>query len=167
MSRRRSGKPPAGGSYQVQLRQAMSRLLPRRGLPVLPGGDKRLRWTGRLLVVCAVLMAWDCSDTLKDRFESARACLVRMYPTRRRPGGTCEGFFAALARSSAALLSGVVAHLRASVRESAGSSGRWLVRGWCAFGCDSSKIDCPMTAANEAALGCCHGRSWPQQLRLD
>jgi len=164
MSRRRSGKPPAGGSYQVQLRRAMSRVLPRRGLAVLPGGDGRLRWTARLLVVCAVLMAWDPSDRLKDRFAAARACVVGMYATRRRPGGTCEGFLAALARSSAALLGAVAAHLRGRVREAAGSSGRWLVRGWCAFGCDSSKVDCPMTAANEAALGCCHGKSWPQQL---
>src|SRR4051812_2010063 len=93
MSRRQSGKPPAGGSYQVQLRQAMSRCLPRDGLATLPpDGGRRLRWTDRLLVVCAVLIGWDPGLTLADRFAGARACLVDMFPGRRRPGGTYDGF---------------------------------------------------------------------------
>lgn len=166
MSRRRSGKPPAGGSYQVQLRRAMSLFLPRTGLATLPGADCRLRWTQRLLVVCAVLLAWDPSGTLTDRFAAARACLVSMYPGRRRPGGTYEGFIAALARSSDALLAVVAGHLRRSVREAAEAAGAcWEVCGWVVFGADGSKVDCPMTVANEESIGCSsRKKSWPQML---
>lgn len=163
MPGRRSGKPPAGGSYQVQLRRAMSRFLPRTGLATLPGADGRLRWTQRLLVVCAVLLSWDPSAALTDRFAAARSCLVKMYPGRRRPGGTYEGFIAALAKASGALLAVVTAHLRRSAREAAGPC--WEVRGWVVFGADGSKVDCPMTAANEEALGCSSRKnSWPQML---
>lgn len=165
MPGRRSGKPPAGGSYQVQLRQAMSRFLP-RGLATLPGGDGRLRWTARLLVVCAVLMAWDPAAALEDRFAAARSCLVKMFPGRRRPGRTYEGFVAALAKASEALLAAVVGHLRASVREWAQSAGAcWEVCGWAVFGADGTKVDCPMTRANEEAVGCSsRDKSWPQML---
>jgi hypothetical protein len=163
MPRRRSGKPPAGGSYQVQLRQAMTRFLPRKGLATLPGDDGRLRWTQRLLVVCAVLMAWDPAAVLKDRFAAARSCLVAMFPGRRRPGETCGGFLAALAKASGALLEAVTAHLRKSVREAAGSS--WEVAGWAVFGADGTKVDCPMTSANEESIGCSsRKKSWPQML---
>ena len=163
MPGRRSGKTPAGGSYQVQLRQAMSRFLPRAGLATLPGADGRLRWTERLLVVCAVLVAWDPSPALKDRFAAARACLVGMFPGRRRPGATYAGFIAALAKASEALLAAVTGHLRESVREAAGSC--WEVCGWAVFGADGTKVDCPMTRANEESIGCSsRKKSWPQQL---
>ena len=125
MSRRRNGKPPEGGSYQVQLREAMSRFLP-KGLATV-SGDARVRWVERLLVVCAVLMAWDPGPTLADRFAAARACVVRMFPGRRRPGGTHEGFAAALLRASAGLLGVVAASLRASVRSAAVAGGCWEV----------------------------------------
>ena len=163
MPGRRSGKPPAGGSYQVQLRQATSRFLPRKGLATLPGGDCRLRWTQRMLVTCAVLLAWDPGATLADRFAAARACLVEMFPGRRRPGCTYAGFIAALARSSGALLAAVSEHLRRSVREAAGPC--WEVCGWATFGVDGTKVDCPMTRANEESIGCSsRNKSWPQML---
>lgn len=166
MPGRRSGKSPAGGSYQVQLRQAMTRFLPRKGLATLAGDDGRLRWTARLLVVCAILMAWDPAQTLADRFASARACLVGMFRGRRRPGGTYAGFAAALAKASESLLAAVTEHLRRSVREWAESAGAcWEVAGWAAFGADGSKFDCPMTRANEESIGCSsRDKSWPQML---
>jgi len=164
MSRRRRGKPPEGGSYQVQLRRAMSRLLPRRGLATV-AADGRVRWADRLLVVCAVLMAWDPGTTLVDRFAAARACVVEMFPTRRRPGATHAGFVAALARASPGLLGLVAPALRAAVCSAARAGGCWAVAGWVAFGADGSKIDCPMTAANETGLGVAsRKKSWPQML---
>ena len=97
MPRRRIGKSAKCPTYPIQLRQAISRFLPCRGLPTLPGNGK-LRWTARLLAVCAVLTAWGAEPTLGDRFGAARDVLVGMFPTRRRPGGTYAGFIAALAR---------------------------------------------------------------------
>src|SRR5690242_20793029 len=119
MSRRRSGSQSSRGSYpQQELRQAVAGLLPHQGLPVLPT-DLRRRWTARLLVTCAVLLAWAPGATLADRFADARAQVVAMYPGRRRPGRTYAGFIAALARASASLLAVVLDALRRSVRQSA------------------------------------------------
>jgi hypothetical protein len=170
MPGRRDGKARRSESYQVQLRQAMSRCLPGKGLATLPGG-RRLRWTDRLLVVCAILIGWEPGLTLTDRFAGARACLVGMFPGRRRPGGTYDGFIAALAARSDALLGVVAAHLRRAVREAAeaaqaAEAGCWAVAGgWVVFGADGTKTDCPMTAANEAGFGLAsRAKSWPQQL---
>lgn len=166
MSSRRSGTPSDGGSYRRELRRAIDEFLPRR---LLKGGDdrRRVRWVPRLLVTCAVLMAWDAGGTLADRFAAARACLVGMFPGRRRPGRSYAGFAAALARRSDALLGAVAASLRAAVRGLAGDA--WESPpgggGWAVFGCDSSKVDCPRTRANEAAFGTAGRRgSGPQVL---
>lgn len=151
MPRKRKSTP----CYPRQLLQAMGRFLPHRGLPLLDGGgDARVRWTDRLLVACAILMAWEASATLTDRFAAARATLAKMYPGRRRPGATHAGFAAALAGRSALLLAVVCAALRTAVNRLAKSAGCWDVEGWALFGCDGTKIDCPRTAANEAAFGC-------------
>lgn len=165
MSRRRSGSQSDGRSYpQRELRQAVADLLPHRGLPVLPT-DLRRRWTARLLVTCAVLLAWAPGATLADRFDAARAAVVAMYPGRRRPGRTYAGFIAALARSSASLLAVVADALRRAARRSAEAADSWTVEGRCVFGVDGTKVDCPMTRANEDAFGLAsRTNSWPQQL---
>jgi Transposase DDE domain len=148
--------------YPTQLRKAISQFLPHQGLGLL-SEDQRLRWTPRMLVVGAILMAWQASMTLKDRFAQARVTLVQMYPTRRRPGQTYEGFITALADASEQLLEKVCVGLRVAVQQIAGTA--WEICGWVVFGCDSSKIDCPMTLANELAFGCGgKKKSGPQQL---
>jgi hypothetical protein len=152
MSRRRTGRQSKCGSYpQQQLRQLVSDLLPSKGLPILPG-NFRQRWTLRLLVMGAILLAWQPSLTLKDRFAEARWQLMQMHPGRRGVGKTYQGFIAALLKVSQALLALVVASLQQAVREVAAESC-WCVAGWCVFGVDGSKIDCPRTAANEKELG--------------
>lgn len=162
MPRRRIGKSAKCPTYPIQLRRAISRFLPRRGLPTLPG-DAKLRWTARLLAVCAVLTVWSAEPTLGERFGAARDVVVKMFPTRRRPGGTYAGFIAALARASESLLAVIVPHLRRSVREAAGAS--WKVLGWTVFGVDGSKVDVPMTKANEDVLGVAsRKRAGPQML---
>jgi len=148
--------------YPTQLRKAISQFLPHQGLELLRE-DQRLRWTPRMLVLGAILMAWQASMTLKDRFAQARVTLVQMYQTRRRPGKTYEGFIAALAAGSEQLLEKVCVRLRVAVQQIAGTA--WEICGWVVFGCDSSKIDCPMTLANEQAFGCGgKKKSGPQQL---
>jgi hypothetical protein len=172
MSRRRSGSHASRGSYTPrELRQVIGGLLPHVGLPVLPAG-LRQRWTARLLVTCAVLLAWQpAGSALADRFDAARAAVVAMYPGRRRPGRTYVGFIAALARVSAGLLAVVADALRRAVRQSAEAAGCWTVGGGgggggrCVFGVDGTKVDCPMTKANEEAFGLASRKnSWPQQL---
>lgn len=150
--------------YRGSLRHAMTRVLPTDALRLLPA-DGRTRWTSVLLALCAIVMTWSGAATLKDRFQAARRCLLRWYPGRRRPGAGYEGFIAALRRCSARLIKQVARHYRTHVRRLAEARGRWRVDGWVAFGADSAKHDAPMTAANEARLGCAgKARSWPQVL---
>lgn len=163
MARRQRGKRPTRGSYsRRQLRRALCRHLPRRGLS-LRSGKRSLRWTDRLLVICAMLICFSPAPTLCDRFAEAAAGLSAMYPGRRRPGKVYAGFAATLARHSDRLLRVVAGHLRRSLEPIAGD--RWAVGGWVAFGVDGSKIDCPMTGANEEAFGLASRRkSWPQMV---
>ena len=148
--------------YAGQLRQAIAVLLPARGLALMDGS----RWPDRLLVIGAVLMSWAAGGSILDRFAAARDALVRMYPSRRRPGRTCEGFVRKLARHTPRLLPAVVEALRRRTVESSrcgvpGACGR--VGRWTLFGADSTKLDCPMTAANERGIGCAsRAKSWPQ-----
>src|SRR5258708_2417374 len=99
MSSKRIGKQSKDEFYQSGLLAAMSRYLPRNGLATLPGNCLQ-RWTARLLVVAAILMAWDPGPTLADRFDSVRSCLVKAFGTQRRPGKTYAGFIDALAKVS-------------------------------------------------------------------
>lgn len=138
-------------SYQQQLLQAMRRWLPQTGLP-LQVGNGRVTWTPRMLVICALLISWVRGPVMLDRFTKARATLVGMYKSRKRPGKTYEGFIATLAKQTLALLAVVCPGLRQAVQKVAGAT--WLVEGWLLFGADGSRIECPMTVANEQAFGC-------------
>lgn len=166
MSRRTSTRPrvvSSASSYSVDLRQAIRQFLPHSGLALVVD-DQKLRWVPRMLVTCAILMTWDLAGMLTDAFERARAVLLKMYPTRRRPGASYVGFMATLAHQTAKHLKLIVATLRRHVGQMAQSSGCWTIDGWCAFGVDGSRIECPMSAANEAAFGIAgKKKSGPQQ----
>jgi hypothetical protein len=162
MSRRTFSGPSAEQSYRSQLRDAMSAFLPHRGLPLLCE-DKRVRWTSRMLAMAAVMIAWSGASTLFDRFTQARAVLIAMYSTRRRPGTSTEGFFKALDLHGANLLMTLCDYWRKCVQTVAGA--HWKIDGWLVFGVDGSKFDCPRTHANEQGFGISgKDKSGPQQL---
>jgi hypothetical protein len=121
------------------------------------------RWVGFLLAYVALLMAWDHGASLKDRFESARACVTEMFPSRRRVGKSYTGFVSALALSGAVLLDRISEHLRQQVGQME-SCGR--VRGVLAFAADGSRIDCPRTVANQRELRCAGKKKTGPQLSL-
>ena len=54
--------------------------------------------TYRQALLQAILMAYDQSASLKDRFEYARQCLIEMFPHRARPGKTYQGLVKAIRR---------------------------------------------------------------------
>jgi hypothetical protein len=162
MSRRTSSGPSVLRSYNHPLREAMSAFLPHRGLPLLCE-DKRVRWSDRMLAMAAVLMAWSGAMTLVDRFNQARLVLLAMYPTRRRPGASAEGFVKALDDRGPAVLALLCDYWRSCVCRVAGK--HWEINGWVLFGVDGSKFDCPRTLANEEGFGVSgKGKSGPQQL---
>jgi len=161
MDRQRIGKSACASDYTRQLHGAIRKFLPTRGL-ALSSDDGRRRWTDRLLVVMAILMSWQPAATLLDAFESARAVLVRMYVSRRRPGATLAGYLGALQMASDDLLEIVTRQLRRCVHRVAGAV--WRSRRWIVMAVDGSRIDCPRTAANEEAFGCAgRAKTAPQQ----
>ena len=166
MSRHRSTGPqgdPSASFYITDLREAIRRFLPRSGLALVVKDDK-LRWVPRMLVICAILMTWDLAGMLGDAFERARGMLVMMYRSRRRPGDSYVGFMAMLARHTGKHLKLIVPALRQHVRQLATDSGCWTIDGWCAFGVDGSRIECPMSVANEKAFGIAgKNKTGPQQ----
>jgi hypothetical protein len=153
----RSGNDPQ--SYGIQLRQAIAAYLPTRGLPLRGAW----RWTDRLLVTAAILLAFVGGATMIDRFTGARAAVVAMYRSRKRPGKSFAGFMAALARRSPRLVALVGGTLREKMPASL--AGHWRVGRFAAFGFDGTKIDCPRTRANEKhfKIGG-HHKSGPQML---
>jgi len=99
-----------------------------------------------------VLMAYDESATLGDRFAHARQCLIEMAPGARRPGKTYQGFVKAMKRLPPGTLDQLQAHLRKEHQRIAGAS--WKRYGWVIVACDGSRVEVPRTARNEAAFGC-------------
>ena len=145
--------------YTLQLRAAMRRYLPWRGLPLI-GSD---RWTDRLLVTVILLMAFSSLGSLQDRFAEARDVVVHMYGSRRRPGKSYAGFINKLRKHSARLLARVTQALRHRMIHSAGVS--WKVGRHLAFGADGTKADAPRTRANQEGLKIGgKNKSGPQQL---
>jgi len=163
MNRQRVGKTSKRVCYRTELLQAIGRCLPRRGL-ALQVADGRRRWTPRMLVTCAILFAWLPGQAAKDVFAVAREAVVGLYPTRRRPGRRCEGFLEALVTGSRELLMVVCRALQAGLRRLYGRT--WRFMGWVVMGVDGSRVECPMTAANEAAFGCAGKKKTTPQLML-
>lgn len=148
--------------YPQSLKQAINQHLP-CGLFKPGGATATVRWCERYLTLCALLMAWSMADTLADRFDAARQGVADLFPGRRRPGRSYQGFAAALARRSDALLKKLAEHLRGEVRVVAGER-HWEHRGFVPMGGDGSKVECPRTASNELAFGCAgKNKSTPQQ----
>lgn len=129
--------------YPIQLRQAIARFLPTRGLPLLADH----RWSDRLLVLVAILLTWSTGTALVDRFIESRRAVVAMYRSRKRPGRTLNGFMATLTRHSARLLALVSGTLRERLEEACGK--RWRTGGRIAFGFDGTMIDTPRTRHNQ------------------
>jgi len=107
-------------------------------------------WTAWMLVLAAMLMAWDEAGSLAGRYDSVHLTLRQLYP-KKRLGTSYQGFIKALGAASRALLLALSAHLR--VRMEQVGVNHWTRQGWCAFAVDGSRVDCPRTLANEMALG--------------
>jgi hypothetical protein len=156
MSRRTYDVASVASSYgPMDLRQALGAFLPRSGLGLVSGGGK-LRWVPRMLVVAAILTTFGVAEAITDRFDAAREIVRAMWPTRRQPGSSYGGFIKALCKATPKLLGILLPVLRKHVRrlaESGGPAACWRIGRWVVFGVDGSRIECPMTAANEKAFG--------------
>jgi len=114
-------------------------------------GGREKRWTTQCTVVQAILMAYDPSASLQDRFENARRSLIEMFSHRRRPGKTYQGHVKAVRGISPAFRQQIQGHLRQQHHRVSGDS--WRLFDWVPFAADGSRIEVPRTLLNEQALG--------------
>ena len=168
MSRRTYDVASVASSYgPMDLRQALGAFLPRSGLGLVGGDDDKLRWVPRMLVVAAILTTFGVAEAITDRFDAAREIVRATWPTRRQPGTSYGGFIKALRKATPNLLKMLLPALRRHVQrlaERGGPADCWRIGPWAVFGVDGSRIECPMTAANEEAFGTAgKKRTGPQQ----
>ena len=109
-------------------------------------------------------MAYDQSASLKDRFQYARQCLIEMFPTRRQPGKTYQGFVKAVCRIPSKIREQLQVHLCRQHQKAAGRF--WEIFGWIPFAADGSRVETPRTQANQEALGCAGKKKTGPQLLL-
>ena len=139
----------SGKEYRPAVLEAMKKFV-EPGVFQSPEGVSRL-WTPWRLVLAAVLMAWEGAGSLAQRFATTRITLRQWWP-KQSLGRTYQGWIKALVRLSPRLLETLTAHLRQQLQAVAGPF--WRRQGQVAFAVDGSRLECPRTAANEAALGC-------------
>ena len=144
----RTANDSSTGSYRQGLLEAMSAFVDRS---VLVGIQlSRWAWKPWMLVLAAILMAWDPTPSLTGRYDSVGLTLRQLCP-KKRLGATYQGFIKALRAGSAGLLLSLSLHLRIRLEQVA--AAHWTLHGWCAFAVDGSRVECPRTKANEQALG--------------
>jgi Transposase DDE domain len=125
---------------------------------------KRTRWSQQQLIMGAVLMAFDSSAALKDRFANARQCLVEMFPAQRRPGKSYQGFVKALRQISLEMRAQLQRHFQQNHRQVA--NRHWRRFGWIPFAADGSRVEVPRTGANEDVLKCAGRKKTGPQFQL-
>lgn len=122
-----------------------------------------LLWTPQRLFWMVVLMAWSAEQTLGERFAAVRDLLAQLRP-RWALGSSYSGWCQATQTWLEPLRHAATQRLRRQLQ--AGAGPHWTREGWCAFAADGSRVECPRTAANEAALGCAGRRKTGPQLFL-
>lgn len=148
-------------SYPRQLLQSIQSLLNPRPFARLTGSARR--WTTWRLLMAALLMGWDESPALRQRWRQTREFLRRLWPTARL-GHCYRGFIDALQARSPAMLSELGRQFRLRLQQLPATMR--LVDGWLAFAVDGTRANCPRSAANEKAFPRAGRQKSPPQVGL-
>jgi hypothetical protein len=168
MSTRKREHGDALSTYRQSLASAMSTIftasffsvLRTLGCPVRRGCS----WTLPRVIMMSLVMGWSSGQSLQDRFEESRECLMEMVPGRKRPGGTYQGYVKARGKIKGRQLLAIKDHFRDHHRRIAGPY--WLRNGWLAFSVDGTRVEVPRTAGNEKAFSCAGRKKTGPQLSL-
>jgi len=108
------------------------------------------QWTPQRLTWVAAMMAWDEGQTMESRWEHAREVAVVEH-AHWSLGDSYSGFAAALVRQSPRVIAGIKTKFRQAMLA---MDSRYQTRcGWRAFAVDGTRIEAPLTRANEEGLG--------------
>lgn len=155
-------------SYRSSLRPALSGIFTAPFLSRLmalgPQPWSARRWSLEYVIYVSLLMVLDEAQALKDRFAHARQIVGQLFPGRKRPGRTYQGYVTACRRLRRTHLRAIRRQLCARHRSIAGSY--WQRDGWVAFAADGTRVELPRTAANEKAFGCAGRDKTGPQLQL-
>ena len=122
------------------------------------------RWSVRNIIFQALLMSYENSATLRDRFDNSRRSLIEMFPREKRPGTTYQGFVKARHKISSPLGESLQKHLQQEHRQAAGKY--WRRQGWVPFATDGSRVEVPRTSANQEVLKCAGKKKTGPQFQL-
>lgn len=155
-------------TYRQSLCRAMSIFLTGSLFSALkdlaPGWDGNLGWTLRQVIFQCIVMTFESSATLTDRFTKARRVLRQMFRGSKAPGKTYQGLVKARGKISGKQRRYLKKHLRDCHRRIARDF--WSHLGWEAFAVDGSRVETARTLANEKALGCAGRKKTGPQLSL-
>lgn len=112
--------------------------------------DPRIRWTAKYIVFCWVVMGWSLQGQLTRRFQEGGELLARLYPRRRRPGGSYQSLVQATHRVGIEAPHQLWCCLRQTIPKRLGPI--WLWYGWTVMAVDGSRVEAPRTRANQRAL---------------
>lgn len=129
-----------------------------------PQWDRSRRWTAEHVIYVSLLMVLDGAPTLKERFDNARQSTVAMFPGRKRPGRSYQGYVKARRQISRRQIRVTKRELCRHHRRIAGAF--WQRKGWLAFAADGTRVELPRTARNEKAFGCAGREKTAPQLSL-
>lgn len=114
-------------------------------------------------MLTGLLMSWDETSQLTERFRNTCECLHTFFP-RWRFGTSYSGFCTQQRAWSPQVLPKLMARLQNQLQAMAGP--HWRREGWVAFAADGSRVECPRTEANEQELGCAGKTRTTPQLML-
>jgi hypothetical protein len=118
---------------------------------VAVGGDPRVRWTPKYVLLCWIAMGWSVQRHLNDRFREGRELLAALFARRRRPGGSYWGLVKATWRLRAEGFQCFWACLRRGIPQHLRSLWSWC--GWTVMAVDGSRVEAPRTRSNQRGLG--------------
>jgi len=118
---------------------------------VVAGGDPRVRWTPKYVLLCWIAMGWSVQRHLNDRFREGRELLAVLFARRQRPGGSYWGLVKATQRLRGHSFQEFWACLRRGIPKRLRSLWTWC--GWTVMAVDGSRVGAPRTRDNQRGLG--------------
>jgi hypothetical protein len=144
-------KTIATRSFLNSIPQYLSPAVWKQAHQAWPRPKEASRWSLPAVMWTLLNMAWNCGDSLEERFANARACYVAAHQRQRRPGKTLAGFLAAVVRLPLCVFRALAEGVRQQI--ALRNAERWRINGWLPFACDGTRLECPRSQQLQQRLG--------------